>query len=353
MMDQTLKLLGLGLCAAVAAGCPADDTDAADGTDSAAASTGETGGPTTDTPTSTTDTPTTTDTPSTGQPSTTDTPTTSDPDTTDTEGGACPGVPESGAAADEACSANDECESGVCLLFQDVPADDDAVCGAVMEDCSTRVTGTVYDFLTRESLRGEEVRVVKALDALTMPATAEPVASGTANDDGEVDFVSDGPISSPIAIIATVGGTADYFLTATGVAGDDGGYAPGTGLHEFFAVPNASLDAWNDSLDGVADDKLLPVGVAGGIVGFVRDANGDPVAGATVSPETDGSGAAIYYPQADDSVSEMMTDETGLFIAVGGAATGEDFVATADGLSGSGTAGTAANVVFSLVLTLQ
>ncbi len=352
MMDQTLKLLGLGLCVAFAAGCPSEDDPDADGTDSATPTT-------TDTPSST-DTPSTTDEPTTGDPTTgptTDEPSTTDPDTTDTDptaGGDCAGVPESGAAAGEGCGANEECESGVCLLFQDVPLDATAVCGDVMPDCSTRVTGTVFDFSTRATLAGEEVRIVKALDALTMPATAEPVASGTADGDGRVDFVSDGAISSPIAIIATVGGEGtDYFITATGVAGDDGGYAPGTGLHEFFAVPNASLDAWNTSLDGVADAKLLPVGAAGGIVGFVRDADGNPVAGATVGPDTDGSGATIYYPQADDSIDTTMTDETGLFIAVGGAATGEDYTASAGGLSGSGTAGSALNVVFSLVLTLQ
>ena len=222
MMDQTLKLLGLGLCVAVAAGCPAEDDPMADGTDSATPTTGSTDDPTTGTP-STSD-PTMTTNPTTGEP-TTDGPTTIDPDTTDTTGEqVCPGVPESGAAAGESCAGNAECEAGVCLLFQDVPLDDTAVCGDVMPDCSTRVTGTVFDFLSREALGGEEVRVVKALDALTNPGGAEPVASGTADGEGRVDFESDGPISSPIAIIATVGGDGtDYFLTATGVAGDDMG----------------------------------------------------------------------------------------------------------------------------------
>ena len=352
MMDQSLKLLGLGLCVAIATGCPADDTDPSAGTESS-------DGSTSDTPT-TGDTPTTTDTPTTGDtatttdtPTTTDNPTTGDSDTDPTAGGECVGVPESGAAAGEACTANTDCESGVCLLFQDVPPDEDAVCGDVMDDCATRITGTVFDFGTLGALGGEEVRVVKALDALTNPAGAEPVASGTADGDGAVDFTSDGAISSPIAIIATVGGSGDYFLTATGVASDEGGYAPGTGIHEFWAVPNASLDAWNTALAGQADEEVLPVGMAGGIVGFVRDADGNPLAGATVEPSTDGSGAQIFYPQDDDSVTTDMTGPSGLFIAVGGASTGEDYLATSGDLSGSGTAGTAPNVVFSLVLTVE
>jgi hypothetical protein len=175
-----------------------------------------------------------------------------------------------------------------------------------MPDCSTRVTGTVFDFGGSGALGGEEVRIVKALDALTNPAGAEPVASGTADGDGRVDFTSDGAIMSPIAIIATVGGSGDYFLTATGVSSDDGGYAPGTGIHEFWAVPTASLDAWNTALDGQTDAENLPVGVT---------------------------------HETDD--------------ATGGASTGEDYEASANGLTGSGTAGTAPNVVFSLVLTIE
>jgi hypothetical protein len=350
MMDHSLKLLGLGLCVAVAAGCPADDTDPDASTETATPTTGTepTGGPTTETPTSTGDETTTAD-PTGGMTTTEGETTTDDP----TGGGACVGVPESGAAEGEACAVNGECESGVCLLFQDAPADDDAVCGAVMPDCSTRVTGTVFDFGGSGALGGEEVRIVKALDALTNPAGAEPVASGTADGDGRVDFTSDGAIMSPIAIIATVGGSGDYFLTATGVSSDDGGYAPGTGIHEFWAVPTASLDAWNTALDGQTDAENLPVGAAGGIVGFVRDADGNPVAGATVAPTGDSSGASVFYPQADDSVVDTMTDATGLFVIVGGASTGEDYEASANGLTGSGTAGTAPNVVFSLVLTIE
>ncbi|MEM6293876.1 MAG: carboxypeptidase-like regulatory domain-containing protein [Myxococcota bacterium] len=346
MMDKTLKLLGLGLCIAIAGGCGDDGTDGTGSDDSA--TTDGTGGTaeTTDTPTTgtdpsatTTDTPSTTDEPSTGV----------DPDSSGGPAGACLGQPESGAPEGEGCAANSECESGVCLLFQDVPVDDDAVCSAVIEDCSTRITGTVYDFSTLAPIPDQDVNIVKALDALTNPGGAEPVAGGTSSAEGTFDFQSDGPISSPIAIIATVGG-GDFFLTATGVASDNGGYEVGTGIHEFWAVPQTSIDTWNMGLDGVEGG---PLGTGGGIVGFVRDADGNPVAGATVTPMMDGSGATIRYPQADGSLSDAMTDETGLYVALGGASTGEDYVADANGMTGSGTAGTAPNVVFALVLTVQ
>ncbi|MCR9160476.1 MAG: carboxypeptidase-like regulatory domain-containing protein [Nannocystaceae bacterium] len=356
MMNQTLKLLGLGVCVAIATGCPADDSDPVAGTESS----DPTGDPTTDTETTadptgdpTGDTETTADPTSDTEDPDTDT---TDPDTTDTDdptaGGECLGVPESGAAEGEACTANDECESGVCLLFQDVPADDDAVCGEVMPDCSTRVTGTLFDFASLAPIPDQEVRVVAALDALTNPTGADAQASGMSGGDGTFDFRSEGPISAPIATVAIVSG-GRYYTTATGVQSDAGGYPPGTGIHEFWAVPQDSLNAWNASIDGTVDKSVFPVGEAGGIIGFVRDASGAPVAGATVAPDADGSGAQVLYPQADDSVVDTMTDETGLFMILGGASTGEDYVATSGGLSGSGTAGTGPNVVFALVITVE
>lgn len=350
MMDQSLKLLGLGLCAAIAAGCPADDTDAMGDSENATTA----ADPTTDTPTSS-DAPTTTNDPdTTDSATTTDTPTTTDdPDTTDaTGGGDCLGVPDSGAAAGEGCAENGDCESGVCLLFQDVPADDDAVCGEPMPDCSTRVTGTLFDFATLEAVANQEVRVVAALEALTDPTGADAQASGMSGADGTFDFTSDGPISAPIATVAVVSG-GRYFTTATGVQSDDGGYPPGTGIHEFWAIPTDSLNVWNNAIDGTVDEEVFPVGEAGGIIGFVRDSSGAPLAGATVAPDADGSGAQILYPQADNTVVDTMTDETGLFMVLGGASAGEVYVASAGGQTGSGRAGTAPNVVFTLVITVE
>ncbi len=354
MMHDSLKLLGLGLVVAIAGGCPADDSDES-GSETMSMSDTE--------PTTSETTPSTTD-PTMGSetmPTSTD-PTTSeteDPDSsgTDTsEPGACLGVPDSGAAEGDACTANGDCESGICLLFQDVPADDDAVCGAVTEDCSTRITGTLFDFATLAPLADVDVNVVKALDALTNPSGATPVAAATAGADGTFDVESDGAISAPIAIIGIAGG-GDYFLTATGISSevDAGTYEVGTGIHEFWAIPSAKLTAWSDAVDGDPDldESVLPLGAAGGIVGFVRDADGNPVSGATVAPAADGSAAIIRYPQADDSVGSDMTDDTGLFVVFGGAATGEDYVATSGGMTGNGTAGTTKNVVFSLVLTVQ
>ncbi|MBC8072244.1 MAG: hypothetical protein IAG13_28240, partial [Deltaproteobacteria bacterium] len=53
-------------------------------------------------------------------------------------------------AAGESCAANGECASGVCLIFTDVPLDATAVCGEnppiTDAGCSTRITGTVFDF---------------------------------------------------------------------------------------------------------------------------------------------------------------------------------------------------------------
>jgi hypothetical protein len=336
MFERKLHL-GLGCCLVLTlAGCPADD------------GAGDEGAGTEDPGTSTTAVTET----GTGEP------------TGETSGGptACLGIGGAGAVGD-ACTSNGDCMSGVCLAFQDVPADPDAVCGEEPPDCATHVTATLFDFSAivdsgmPAPLGGTEVRVLRALDAITDPVMATAVASATPGGDGRIDVVTDGPISAPIAIIAVAGG-GDYFLTATGVASEaDGGqYEVGTGIHEFWSVRNSTLQAWSTALedDPDAGEALgMGLGTSGGVIGFVRDAQGLPLEGATVASDSDSSGAVIRYPQADGTMGTDATAPTGTFVILGPTPTGEDFTATAAGMSGGGTAGTANNVVFTLILTVS
>jgi hypothetical protein len=249
------------------------------------------------------------------------------------------------------CAANDECVSGVCLLFQDVPADDDAVCGAAMPDCSTRFTGTTRDIVTLAPI-STDVDVLAALDALTNPVGAVPLASGMSEANGSYDFESDGPLLAAIAIIGRVGGDGAYAVSGSALAADIGGYPPGPDIHELWLVTEDALEGWSTEMSDVPGD-LLPLGDSGGIVGFVRDTAGNPVAGATVAPEAGGSDAIVRYPQANGSVLASQTDATGLFVVVGGSATGEDYVATAGGLSGTGISGSANGLVFMMPITVE
>ena len=267
-------------------------------------------------------------------------------------------------AAGSACTSNDDCMSGICLLYQDTPPDDDAVCAEETVDCATRITGTLYDFSeivdngNVAPLSGSNVNIVKATDALTNAAGATPLASSMSDGMGRIDAVSDGPISAPIAIIAIAGG-GDYHLTATGVASEideeDGRYEMGTGLHEFWAVRNSTINDWSSALEDDTEAAAAlgdGLGVSGGVVGFVRDSMGNPVEGAVVTSDSDASGATIRYPQADGTMGTEMTDASGTFIILEPSPTGEDFTAEANGMSGGNTAGTAPNVIFSMIITL-
>jgi 5-hydroxyisourate hydrolase-like protein (transthyretin family) len=266
----------------------------------------------------------------------------------------CPGEGQGTAAVGDGCTANSECASGVCTLFADVPRNEDAVCAEVPENCGTRVTATVYDFATGEPLGGANVRVAKAVDAISNPMGAVGLAEAISGSDGRIDVTTEAAVSSPFGIVALVD-DAEHFFTATGVSApnDDGAYEVGTGIHEFWAVSQASLTAWSEALEGDADipGDALPLGTQGGVIGFVRDAStGAPLVGAGVVGEK-GSSAVIRILADDGTFDATVTGETGIFVVIGAQTTGEDFVAQIDGVEvGRGTAGSAAGVAFTLIV---
>ncbi|HWB81917.1 MAG TPA: hypothetical protein VG755_43440 [Nannocystaceae bacterium] len=280
--------------------------------------------------------------------------TTSDPDTTTGGTGVCPG-PSGTSAEDEPCDANGQCSSGVCLLFSDAPLDADAVCGATPpgdgSSCATRVTGTVFDLGTRAPIVGADVRVAGALNAITNPAGAMALASAVSDGDGRIDATTDAPLNQAIAVMAIVEGDGGT-LTITGIAPPIEGntYAPGVAVHDLWLAPSDRVGAWSDAL---ADDPeipgaSLPLGLAGGVIGLVRDADGDPIAGATVQPDNGDSAAIIRYVQPDDTLTTDATGSEGLFVVIDAGATGEDFSAST---GATGTAGSANGALFTLILT--
>lgn len=341
MHIDRLGLIGLTLGFSVMlAGCGDDGDDGDTGADTE----------TSDTTPTTTEGATETATPTTGEETDTMAETTGDMP------GTCEGAGQGSAAEGDACTANSDCESGVCQLFNDVPPNDDATCAPTPEDCATRVTGTLKDFTTGAAVSGVDVNVLKALDAITNPAGATPIATATADADGKVDTTTDGKVNSAIGIIAVAGG-GDYYLTATGVSApaESGDYPVGVGIHEYWAVPSATLTQWSDVLgmDAEVPADKLPLGDTGGIVGFVRDGStGDPIEGAVVQSTSDTSPAVIRYLQDDGSFTADATGPSGIFVVVNPAPPSEDFEALVDGSPvGGGTAGSANNVVFTLVIS--
>jgi hypothetical protein len=279
-------------------------------------------------------------------------------DTTEGEEVMCYGVGGPNPDGDP-CTSNGDCMSGQCEIFTDVPLNEDAVCGPTPSmtetGCNTRITGTVFDFSTRMPLEGATMKVAAALNAITNPAGADALAMATSGADGRIDVTTEVPISAAIAIIALVEGPGAY-LTATGLAepAEGSAYAVGVGNLDLWSVPTASLDAWSAALTTDVDvaPELLPLGDAGGIVGLLRDSDGLPIAGATISAVEPGGESVVRYVAMDNSITADATSENGLFIIVGAVGTGEDFQATVDGaVVADGRAGTANNVVFTLIMT--
>ena len=298
-----------------------------DATDTASSSpTDGTGGTTEEPGTETTNTPTTT-------PTTTEDPTMSG----DT------------AADGEACTVNDDCASVGCLKWRDLEMGE---CVAAPAGGNTRVAGTLIDFVTGLPIPGAELRVIGALSALSDPGMATPVLMGTANAMGQVDVTSSEPITEGIGIVGIITG-GDYYTTATGIASPTAGvYGPMNGNRDIWAVPTAKLTEWSGYL--MADPEImpsLPLGEAGGVVGFVRDGTGAAKSGAKIISASMGADtkAKVRY-LADDGMSfnSDATGTSGIFILVG-PGLAERFMV--EGGTVEGTAGSAKLAAFVLILT--
>ena len=275
----------------------------------------------------------------TGTPTTT--PTTTDGSTT---------TPGGDTAADgEACTANDDCASVGCLKWRDLEMGE---CVAAPAGGNTRVAGTLIDFVTGQPIPGATLNVIGALSALSDPGMATPVLTGTADANGQVDVTSTEPITEGIGIVGIITG-GDYYTTATGIASPTAGvYGPMNGNRDIWAVPSAKLTEWSGYLMPDAEiAPSLPLGDAGGVVGFVRDGTGAPKAGAKIISASmgDATKAKVRY-LADDGLSfnSDATGTSGIFILVG-PGLAERFMV--EGGTVEGTAGSAKLAAFVLILT--
>lgn len=294
-------------------------------TDTATSSPTDGTGGTEDPATDTTDTPTST--PTTGEPSTAG----------DT------------AADGEACTVNDDCASAGCLKWRDLS---DGECVAAPADGNTRVAGTLINFVTGEPIPDAELRVIGALSALSDPGMATPVLMGNANAMGQVDITSTAPITEGIGIVGIVTG-GDYYTTATGIASPTAGvYGPMNGNRDIWAVPSAKLTEWSGYLMADADiAPSLPLGEAGGVVGFVRDGTGAAKSGAKIISASmgDATKAKVRYLSDDGmSFNADATGSSGIFILVS-PGLAEKF--KVEGGTVEGTAGSAKLAAFVLILT--
>jgi hypothetical protein len=340
-IDKTW-MIGLGLTLPLL-GCPGDDTNVT-GNDSTTGpgNTDTTAGPGTTIDPETTAGSTVTDTAA------------ETAESTDTGPLACTGTSMDGAAEGDACTANSDCASGVCTIFTDVPVNDDAACAPTPDGCTTRITGTIFDFETGEALAGADVLVAAALQAATNPTMAMALVEATSDAEGRIDATSAEVITAPLGIVALTS-AGGYFLTATGLAAPDamGDYNVANSIHDVWAVPEEVLQNWSDELlmDAEIPMESLPLGEFGGVAGLVRDATGQPVAGAEVVSANDASADAIIrYLNDDGTFGVDRTSDSGIFVVIAPGLGGQ-FTANVDGtaVGGTGTAGSAAGAIFTLI----
>jgi hypothetical protein len=237
-------------------------------------------------------------------------------DPTEASGTTAAATTSESTADGEACTQNDDCMSLGCLKFRDA---DDGECVAAPANSAMRIVGTLLDFVTSAPLANTELRVIGALSALVDPVNATPVAQGTSDADGKVDFVSPEAIKEGIGLVGIVGG-GDYYICATNLASPTAGkYGPMNGIRDIWAVPSDSLKEWSGLLEADADVMMyLPLGDKGGVIGLARDAaTSAPRAGARVQPVKADSKSFVRY-LADDGMSfnSDATGSSGIFIVL-------------------------------------
>lgn len=248
----------------------------------------------------------------------------------------------------EACAANGDCMSLGCEKYRDA---EEGTCAPAPASSATRFTGTLLDFATNAPIPGVELRVIGVLSALGDPANATPVAKGTADAMGKVDFVSADALKEGIGVVGIVG-AGKYYTSATGLASQTAGkYGPMNSIRDIWGVPTAKLTEWTGLLMADADAMpFLPLGDAGGVIGLVRDAaTSVPKPGAKVLPVNDNSNALVRYLSDDGlSFNSNATGTSGIFILVN-PGLAEQF--TVEGSPDvSGAAGSAKGAAFVMIL---
>ncbi len=253
------------------------------------------------------------------------------------------------------CYNNMGCGTCNCRTFRDNPPSTESVCADDPMDGQLTVTATLLEFPGNTPIPSQEVTIFNALEiGLMGPDNATPIGMVTADGDGRIE--TQVTPEDQIGIVATV--RADGFVdTATGLAKPP--YEPSNAIHDLFAVPQSDIDAWNAELAGdAALADFLPLGENGGVVGVARNRyTGDPEAGIQiVSLENgDATGAILRYLNEDGSFNPDATTSTGVYVLLN-PQLAEEFEAAKDGTvvsTRANRAGSGAPAVFTMNLTIN
>jgi hypothetical protein len=246
----------------------------------------------------------------------TDVDTDADTDTdsdTDSDTSSCPGAE---------CVYDEDCGTEYCESYQNVPPDPCAVCVTPVGKPNIRLWGTLRNFVTREVIPNNDLKIAGALKVIAWPTDVEPIVTVTTDKYGRYSVdLGDEATGEEVIGLSAVGIGPGYVLTGTGlVEGDPGHYPHGSRNKDVLLVPESMIDTWSGYLaEDPATAPYGPLVEKAGVVGSIRDLNtGEGVAGVVVKSRNDPTKLVIrYLNEAQDGFDSDMSSSNGLFLALG------------------------------------
>ncbi len=257
------------------------------------------------------------------------------------------------------CEAHEDCPSGYCESFSTAPPDPSATCMTALPEGQIRLTGTVRDWVTFDTITGADMRIAGALEASANPTSTPGIETTMSDAGGRFALETDKADGQAIGLVALTEASG-YKLTVSGLVEaniSDGSYPPGNTNHDVWVVGEGFLQSLNDAL--MSDPEaapFLPLGDAGGVVGRVRDPScGQGVAGVEVVSRAGAQSVAIVrYMDEQGGFTANATTSSGLFVVLS-PVLAEKFDAVKDGMVVSereATVGSAPGGIFTVTLTL-
>ncbi len=226
--------------------------------------------------------------------------------------------PSNSAANGDYCYRNQQCQSNLCVSFQQTTPDPAGHCEAGNDNMLA--IGTTLDLETREPVPDVKLEVHGVASYIgPLVPFPPPLLSVITGTDGRFkqEIASPSDIAGIFALTTKTGYADSVCDVATPMYGTN--YPPGFERHDILLVKNAVLEEWSNRLS--ADDEMsnhMPLGQRGGVVGAVPCIDsGNAVVGATVVPLNADSNAKIGYLNADGTgfVKDGIT-ESGVFVIV-------------------------------------
>jgi hypothetical protein len=238
----------------------------------------------------------------------------------------------------ELCRIREDCKSNYCESYWTAPPDPGATCQEGLPLGEIRITGNVRDFETEKLLLNTSIDLVGGPEMIVDPL-GPPITTFKSDENGLFELEIGNEATDKAMGLGIRIAMDGYWSTATGLVETEIEamfYPPGVRNHDIWAVSEKLADEWNEMLEKeTALAFYLPLGVKGGALGKIRDADtGDPptepVVLRTRLPESETHSVVRYLNDAGDGFVEDKSGKSGLFVILY-AALAEKFDAYRDG----------------------